>query len=354
VSSILASVFGAQAILLAVGSTIFTVASIPVASKLQAGQLERKLARDQRRLQLERQQQLARQRSRVPSSTAKLPQPVQAPAPPKLDGDCAELLRRAKSAVQSILASPAHAENLLDPPVNEQLLRDNVREIAAAGHEITDLRAEHRSIISMSSSKSEETPAIGTTRVRQKPNEKRPCPTCHGTGATVGTTPRVCSVCQGTGQSARNLGSFGISEPCKACRGRGLVVDNPCPDCSGSGRASDMQPGPMTAEVIKLQQQALARVLKSTRSRVENLEHYASSVNRVEATHRDWLSAQKAERLNDRVRNLLANTARDEVAMEDLRTRTERTVVAEQAFRHSLQEANLAAETLALPDEKKH
>jgi molecular chaperone DnaJ len=64
-----------------------------------------------------------------------------------------------------------------------------------------------------------------------------PCPDCHGTGAKAGTVPRVCPDCQGTGQQSRNLGGFGLSEPCKTCRGRGLVVDDPCPSCSGTGRA---------------------------------------------------------------------------------------------------------------------
>ena len=68
-----------------------------------------------------------------------------------------------------------------------------------------------------------------------------PCPVCHGTGAKAGTVPRVCPDCQGTGQQSRNLGGFGLSEPCKTCRGRGLVVDNPCPSCSGSGRAMSSQ-----------------------------------------------------------------------------------------------------------------
>ena len=68
-----------------------------------------------------------------------------------------------------------------------------------------------------------------------------PCPVCHGTGAKTGTVPRVCPDCHGTGQQSRNLGGFGLSEPCKTCRGRGLVVDNPCASCNGSGRAMSSQ-----------------------------------------------------------------------------------------------------------------
>ncbi|RAY14891.1 molecular chaperone DnaJ [Actinomadura craniellae] len=68
-------------------------------------------------------------------------------------------------------------------------------------------------------------------------SSEAPCPSCRGTGAKTGTVPRVCPSCEGTGQETRNLGSFGFSEPCHECRGRGLVVDDPCPTCSGSGRA---------------------------------------------------------------------------------------------------------------------
>jgi molecular chaperone DnaJ len=76
----------------------------------------------------------------------------------------------------------------------------------------------------------------GTTVALRLPVDS-PCPACHGTGAKPPSMPRVCPSCGGTGQSSRNLGSFGISEPCRECRGRGMVVDDPCPDCSGSGRA---------------------------------------------------------------------------------------------------------------------
>ncbi|MFI0448107.1 molecular chaperone DnaJ [Actinomadura sp. 6N118] len=64
------------------------------------------------------------------------------------------------------------------------------------------------------------------------------CPTCRGTGAKAGTVPRVCPSCEGTGHETRNLGNFGFQEPCRECRGRGLVVDDPCTTCHGSGRAT--------------------------------------------------------------------------------------------------------------------
>jgi molecular chaperone DnaJ len=64
-----------------------------------------------------------------------------------------------------------------------------------------------------------------------------PCPACQGTGAKAGTTPRVCPTCSGTGVTSRGAGGFAFSEPCRDCRGRGLIVDDPCPVCHGSGRA---------------------------------------------------------------------------------------------------------------------
>jgi len=79
--------------------------------------------------------------------------------------------------------------------------------------------------------------AIDGVTVSLRLADEGPCKACMGTGAKSGTVPRVCPSCEGTGQESRNLGSFAFSEPCKECRGRGLVVDDPCPVCSGSGRA---------------------------------------------------------------------------------------------------------------------
>lgn len=37
-------------------------------------------------------------------------------------------------------------------------------------------------------------------------------------------------------QSSQAGGVFHMSEPCTECLGRGLIVEDPCPDCEGSGR----------------------------------------------------------------------------------------------------------------------
>jgi molecular chaperone DnaJ len=79
--------------------------------------------------------------------------------------------------------------------------------------------------------------AVDGTTVTLRLTGEGPCPVCRGTGAKAGTVPRVCPTCEGTGQGSRNVGTFAFSEPCKTCRGRGLVVDDPCTECSGSGRA---------------------------------------------------------------------------------------------------------------------
>jgi molecular chaperone DnaJ len=63
----------------------------------------------------------------------------------------------------------------------------------------------------------------------------QPCPTCHGSGAKPGTTPRVCPVCEGRGIESQSQGIFSISQPCSNCHGSGTVIDDPCPTCGGSG-----------------------------------------------------------------------------------------------------------------------
>ncbi len=63
------------------------------------------------------------------------------------------------------------------------------------------------------------------------------CRACSGTGARAGTLPHVCPNCEGSGmQTSSQGGVFAMTEPCRECLGRGLVVDDPCPVCHGSGR----------------------------------------------------------------------------------------------------------------------
>jgi molecular chaperone DnaJ len=61
------------------------------------------------------------------------------------------------------------------------------------------------------------------------------CPTCHGTGAKPGTTPKVCPRCEGRGIESQGQGMFSITQPCSQCGGSGTVIEDPCPTCGGAG-----------------------------------------------------------------------------------------------------------------------
>jgi len=79
--------------------------------------------------------------------------------------------------------------------------------------------------------------AIEGVTVALRLSSDAPCPDCSGTGAKSGTVPRVCPECEGVGMVAASVGgAFTMNETCPMCRGRGLVVDDPCPTCHGSGR----------------------------------------------------------------------------------------------------------------------
>jgi molecular chaperone DnaJ len=61
------------------------------------------------------------------------------------------------------------------------------------------------------------------------------CPTCAGSGAKAGTSPRLCPECRGRGVIGRDLGGFSLGQTCPRCHGNGTIIDDPCPTCQGAG-----------------------------------------------------------------------------------------------------------------------
>jgi molecular chaperone DnaJ len=77
--------------------------------------------------------------------------------------------------------------------------------------------------------------AVNGAQVPLQVATSSPCPTCNGTGAKPGTTPKVCPVCQGRGVEAQSQGIFSISQPCSNCHGSGTIIESPCQTCAGTG-----------------------------------------------------------------------------------------------------------------------
>jgi molecular chaperone DnaJ len=77
--------------------------------------------------------------------------------------------------------------------------------------------------------------AMNGTQVPLSVPTSKPCPTCNGSGARPGTSPKVCPVCNGRGVEPQNQGIFSISQPCSNCKGSGTVIEHPCPTCEGTG-----------------------------------------------------------------------------------------------------------------------
>lgn len=71
------------------------------------------------------------------------------------------------------------------------------------------------------------------------------CAACGGSGAKAGTTARTCPHCNGTGQEVRQQRTpFGVMQTqsvCSQCKGRGKIIDTPCPTCNGSGAVRKTQ-----------------------------------------------------------------------------------------------------------------
>lgn len=62
------------------------------------------------------------------------------------------------------------------------------------------------------------------------------CEKCNGTGLNPGSQPAACNLCGGRGQVIRTEGFFRIATTCPNCKGRGVIITNPCRSCNGQGR----------------------------------------------------------------------------------------------------------------------
>lgn len=81
--------------------------------------------------------------------------------------------------------------------------------------------------------------AFGTEKKMRVPRQEA-CPTCGGSGAEPGSSPRTCPECRGSGQVQTGrqtpFGSFFNVGPCQRCQGQGQIIDKLCPECRGRGR----------------------------------------------------------------------------------------------------------------------
>ncbi len=80
--------------------------------------------------------------------------------------------------------------------------------------------------------------AKGGDRTLQATRSEK-CLTCGGSGAKPGTKPVTCADCQGTGHREQVRAGKGVRvvtmTTCTRCRGRGTLIESPCPTCQGSG-----------------------------------------------------------------------------------------------------------------------
>lgn len=62
------------------------------------------------------------------------------------------------------------------------------------------------------------------------------CHECLGSGSKKGSSPKICDKCSGTGYLQKDGGLFSLNKTCPKCGGKGTIIVDPCPVCSGTGR----------------------------------------------------------------------------------------------------------------------
>lgn len=108
-------------------------------------------------------------------------------------------------------------------------------------------------------------------------------------------------------------------------------------------------PGASTTRVLDSHLLALRIAQQATATRVTELERYAEQVMAVDAAQQDWKNAQRLSALNDQYLQLVARTAADEHAIQEIISHREEAAAAEKVFHDTFHRATLAAEALAFP-----
>ncbi len=117
------------------------------------------------------------------------------------------------------------------------------------------------------------------------------------------------------------------------------------------GRISASAPpqAPAVAEVALPQREILRQVHDAVTARVEALEDYAARVRAADDAYRNWQHALALAGLNDSLLDLLARTAADGQAAEELDVLGGQALAAEKTFRGTLSDARTAAGPVVLP-----
>ena len=61
------------------------------------------------------------------------------------------------------------------------------------------------------------------------------CDSCNGNGSANNSQPSTCSTCHGNGKVQQSRGLFSVSSTCSNCGGSGSIISDPCRACRGKG-----------------------------------------------------------------------------------------------------------------------
>ena len=61
------------------------------------------------------------------------------------------------------------------------------------------------------------------------------CDSCQGSGSSKGGRVNNCSTCGGRGRVRVQQGFFAVERECSSCNGEGQIISDPCKSCRGTG-----------------------------------------------------------------------------------------------------------------------